>query len=59
MLPYHQHTLERSNKPIETGPGKEHPRNLCGKCKQLGRYCGDKDYNNDSLVESFQGMNLR
>ena len=58
MLPYHQHTLERSNKPIETGPGKEHPRHLCGKCKQLGRYCGDTE-EEDSLVASLRQMNLR
>mgnify|MGYP002803569309 CR=1 FL=1 len=39
------HTLNPLNKPdgLDVGDKEiQHPRHLCGKCKQLGRFCGDR-----------------
>ena len=40
VLAHTQRPLEKPDGLDKGDPDKSHPQHLCGKCKQLGRFCG-------------------
>ncbi|CAH0550906.1 unnamed protein product [Brassicogethes aeneus] len=40
VLPHKQRPLKKPDGLNVSDPSKEHPQDLCQKCKQLGHFCG-------------------
>ena len=43
VFPHTQNPLEKPNGLDKGDPEKKHPQHLCGKCRQLGHFCGKRD----------------
>ncbi|CAB3223223.1 unnamed protein product [Arctia plantaginis] len=41
VMPHKQRPLLKPDGLDKSDPNKAHPRELCGKCKALGRFCGE------------------
>lgn len=42
VMPHTQKPLEKPEGLDKSDPNKSHPRELCGKCRALGGFCGDR-----------------
>lgn len=43
VFPHTQKPLEKPDGLDKGDPEKSHPQHLCGKCRQLGSFCGNRD----------------